>query len=229
MRHPRRHWQSLGPFQRFSRRFNNLPSNYLLFGILGINGIIFAAWSYVQVFHNTAYRPPSVKWLTRWLQDNFINSYENLRNGRFWTLVTSTFSHAQPGHALFNGLTFWFLAPTALAVLGNAHFLVLYLGSGAFASLVSLVWNKERNYHSHGASGAIYALASFFAFAAPRAQFLLFFVVPMPAWACIGSIACFDVYNALTRRFSSLDSAGHVGGLTAGAIYWIMRTRFRLL
>ena len=161
-----------------------------------------------------------------------------------WTLITSTFSHAQPGHALFNGLTFWFLAPTALAVLGNAQFLALYLGStsfapthspilsfdpvlfvqklsgGAFASLSSLVWNKNRNYHSHGASGAhhrsplvnvptllltygagaIYALASFFAFAAPRAQFLLFFVVPMPAWACIGAIACFDVYNAFTRR-----------------------------
>ena len=49
-------------------------------------------------------------------------------------------------------------------------------------------------------SGAIYALASFFAFAAPRAKFLLFFVVPMPAWACIGAIACFDVYNAFTRR-----------------------------
>jgi rhomboid-like protein len=46
-----------------------------------------------------------------------------------WTLVTSSFSHAEPGHALLNGLTFWFLAPTALAVLGNAQFLVLYLGS----------------------------------------------------------------------------------------------------
>jgi membrane associated rhomboid family serine protease len=102
-------------------------------------------------------------------------------------------------------------------------------------------------------------LASFFAFAAPNARFLLFFVVPMPAWACIGGIACFDVYNAITRRvrhpfilsfflaasqekilhhniaktllytqFSTLDSAGHIGGLTAGALYWILRTRFRL-
>jgi hypothetical protein len=49
-------------------------------------------------------------------------------------------------------------------------------------------------------AGAVYALASFFAFAAPNARFLLFFVVPMPAWACIGAIACFDAYNAVTRR-----------------------------
>jgi len=230
-RRPHRDWKPPGPLQRLSRRFNAIPSSYIVFGILGINGVVFTAWTYVLLFKDSPYTgrpPPSARWLARWLQDNFINSHENLRKGRFWTLITSTFSHAQPGHALLNGLTFWFLAPTALAVLGNAQFLVLYLGSGAFSSLSSLVWNKERNYHSHGASGAIYALASFFAFAAPRARFLLFFVVPMPAWACIGAIACFDVYNAFTRRFSTLDSAGHVGGLTAGALYWIMRTRFRL-
>jgi membrane associated rhomboid family serine protease len=50
-----------------------------------------------------------------------------------WTLVTSTFSHADPGHALFNGLTFWFLAPTALMVLGNVQFLALYLGSASLS------------------------------------------------------------------------------------------------
>lgn len=230
--HTSRDWRPPGRFRRFVRRLDFIPQSYILFGILGINGVVFAAWTYVQMFHGMGPRygvpPPDVKYLARWLQDNFMNSYENLRRGRIWTLVTSTFSHAEPGHAFLNGLTFWFLAPTALAVLGNAQFLVLYLGSGAFASLTSLAWNKHRNYHSHGASGAIYALASFFAFAAPNARFLLFFVVPMPAWACIGGIACFDVYNAVTRRFSSLDSAGHVGGLTAGALYWFMRTRFRL-
>jgi hypothetical protein len=40
----------LGPWERFSRRFNTIPKNYLIFGILGINGVIFAAWSYVQIF-----------------------------------------------------------------------------------------------------------------------------------------------------------------------------------
>ena len=182
----RRDWRPPG-------RFDYIPQYYIIFGILGINGVVFAAWSYVRMFHvrppftrscnpsvvcsqthsvqGTASRygvpPPDVKWLARWLQDNFINSYENLRRGRLyvqssllhtvtvqltripsrahththtrsshipffplsWTLVTSTFSHAEPGHALFNGLTFWFLAPTALRVLGNTQFLMLYLGS----------------------------------------------------------------------------------------------------
>jgi membrane associated rhomboid family serine protease len=60
-----------------------------------------------------------------------------------WTLITSTFSHAQPGHAFLNGLTFWFLAPTALLVLGNAQFLALYLGSASpvFSSFSSPLKN----------------------------------------------------------------------------------------
>ena len=56
-RTPRRHWQPVGPFQRFRQRFDNIPSNYLLFGILGINGAVFAAWSYVQLFQVRPHSP----------------------------------------------------------------------------------------------------------------------------------------------------------------------------
>ena len=38
-----------GPF-RFGRQFNAIPANYILFGVLGINGVVFAAWTYVQMF-----------------------------------------------------------------------------------------------------------------------------------------------------------------------------------
>ena len=64
-RDPRRHWQLVGPFQRFRRRFDNIPSNYLLFGILGINGAVFAAWSYVQLFQVRPTFPSTSWWLTR--------------------------------------------------------------------------------------------------------------------------------------------------------------------
>ncbi len=51
MRHrPRSHLQPDGPFHRFRRRFDNIPPNYLIIGILGINGAIFATWSYIQIF-----------------------------------------------------------------------------------------------------------------------------------------------------------------------------------
>lgn len=45
-----------GPF-KFGRQFNAIPANYILFGVLGINGVIFAAWTYVQMFQ---VRPPLI-------------------------------------------------------------------------------------------------------------------------------------------------------------------------
>ena len=52
--HAHRDWRPPGPFQRFSRRFNRIPSSYIIFGILGINGVVFAAWSYVRLFQVTS-------------------------------------------------------------------------------------------------------------------------------------------------------------------------------
>jgi hypothetical protein len=114
-RRVRRDRKPPGPLKRLGRRFNAIPANYIIFGVLGINGVVFAAWSYVQMFQvcflcsplrpfpacfepsiartcltrapisqGSPYvkPPPSARWLARWLQDNFINSYENLRKGR---------------------------------------------------------------------------------------------------------------------------------------------------
>jgi len=49
----------------------------------------------------------------------------------------------------------------------------------------------------------------------PRQTFLLYFVVPMPAWVLIGGIFAWDAYSAVFAP-STTDSAGHVGGLAAG-------------
>jgi rhomboid-like protein len=80
----------------------------------------------------------------------------------------------------------------------------------------------------------------------PQTQFLLFFVVPMPAWLFAGGIfavsplllhihSCccpstiyivkdhntradtqYDLFGALYRPNSTTDSAGHLGGIVAG-------------
>src|SRR5712671_4959032 len=48
--HARRDWQPPGPLRKLRRWFDNIPQNYIVFGILGLNGVVFAAWSYVQLF-----------------------------------------------------------------------------------------------------------------------------------------------------------------------------------
>jgi rhomboid-like protein len=59
----------------------------------------------------------------------------------------------------------------------------------------------------------------------PKTTFLLFFVLPMPAWALIGGMFAYDAYSAVTNPGSGTDSAGHVGGIVAGlaAAAWARR------
>ncbi len=82
---------------------------------------------------------------------------------------------------------------------------------------------------------------------APRATFLLFGIVPMPAWAFVGGVFLFDSYSAMSEMVRNLstallnsrlihrylqrkgtDTAGHVGGLLAGIGYYLLRARFRI-
>lgn len=58
---------------------------------------------------------------------------------------------------------------------------------GVVSSAISLAFSRFSTpqnpwYQSHGASGAVYGTIAFFAAAYPRTTFLLFFVVPVPAW-----------------------------------------------
>lgn len=81
------------------------------------------------------------------------------------------------------------------------------------SATVSLLFNHFVNrqnpyYAAHGASGATYGAISFFAAAYPRQTFLLFFVVPVPAWLCVSGVFAWDLYNGLFRRGGMTDSAG---------------------
>ena len=125
---------------------------------------------------------------------------------------------------------------------------------GIVASLAGIAW---RNYTegpgraqpsgSHGASGAIYSVISFFACLAPTATFLLFGIIPVPAWAMVTGIFLYDGYGAVNHQVSlsrvcswcrdsrligdqrvRTDTAGHIGGLLAGIGYFIAK-RFRML
>ncbi|GAA5937513.1 hypothetical protein JCM3775_001250 [Rhodotorula graminis] len=204
-------------------RIDAVPGQYLVYGLIAVNVGVYGAWQYGN---ELALRFRDASWL-KFLQRNFTVSWQNITSGRVWTLVTSAFSHEGTGHILVNMLSLYFMAPAVMAILGNTAFLGLYLFAGVTASAFSLVVNhfvtKNPFYAAHGASGATYGAISFFACAFPRTTFLLFFVVPVPAWLCVSGIFAWDVYNGLWRRGGMTDSAGHVGGVLAGVLFFLRK------
>ncbi|KAJ9121159.1 hypothetical protein QFC24_004833 [Naganishia onofrii] len=191
---------------------------FVVYGLIGLNVAIYGLWQYAHTSWSRFRDPSLYYWMTR----NFIVSEANFAAGRLHTLLTACFSHSTSSHIFLNMLGLYFIAPATVGLLGTTGFLGLYLGGGIISSLVSLGWhrivtgNRGKPRGSEGASGAIYASLAYFAAMFPQAKFLMFFIVPMPAWVAVGGIFAYDLYQSILVPTSMTDSAGHIGGILAG-------------
>lgn len=163
---------------------------------------------------------------------NFILNMPNVLAGRVWVLLTSCFSHMTTAHILVNSIGLWFAAPAVASILGTSGYLLFYLGAGLFSAICSLAWQSltpgRRVFGSEGASGAIYGCMAFFGTMFPRSTFLLFFVIPMPAWALLSGVFVWDLWNTMFNPASRIDGAGHIGGIIAGvATAVVCKRRYR--
>jgi membrane associated rhomboid family serine protease len=122
-------------------RVGGLSHMWLLYWIVGINIAVLATWHYA---FNSAqrYKDPG---LYLWMDRNFLLSRPNLDAGRFWTILTSTFSHVGLDHIAMNMVSLMFMAPPILSLLGPASFSLLYLGAGLGAAVFSMEWRRYVN------------------------------------------------------------------------------------
>lgn len=109
---------------------------------------------------------------------------------------------------------------------------------GVFSSLFShtlstLTPTSYKSTHptsSIGASGAIFSIISFFTCLSPSTTFLLFGIVPCPAWGVIAGTIAYDGYNSWLQSkgqkgVGNTDGLAHIGGIVAGAVYFVLKIR----
>lgn len=145
-------------------------------------------------------------------------------SGAWWRLLTCTFLHVNTFHLMNNMIMLFAAGAFVEDALGRVKFLVLYFGSGFFASLASYLHaGPFSTMVSVGASGAIFG------------------VVGALVWVVVRNKGR---YRRLTVRgmlfmlilsvyygFSSgglVDNAAHLGGLAAGFVLSILLYRHRL-
>jgi hypothetical protein len=102
----RRSFHSSGAHQQqhLPGGLGGMPPEYLVFGIVGINALVYMGWQNPNLWG--------------FLNTHFVSSMTHLRRGYLHTLLTSSASHQNFGHLFSNMFTLYFFGQSLVHVLG---------------------------------------------------------------------------------------------------------------
>lgn len=149
----------------------------------------------------------------------------------WWKFLTAGFAHSPSDirHVFFNMFTLWIFGRSLEAKYGRAEFLRFYLTAIVLASIAWAVIEKSAGAPEQagmiGASGAVFAVVIAFAMNFPRQQLLLFFAIPVPAWALGAAYIVFDVFNMFKEVPPGSPKIAHYAHF-AGALFGFLYVHF---
>lgn len=163
------------------------------------------------------------------MEDNFVVSWNALMEGRYWTLLTSVFSHNLLIHILVNMFVLRSFGSLIEEVLGSYRFFKFYLAAGILGSIVHAAVS---NYYLHspdigavGASGAIAGLVVLFSLLYPREKILIFALIPVPAMLGAFLLVGLDLWGLTAQAHGGglpIGHGAHLGGAAMGLLYYIL-------
>ena len=160
----------------------------------------------------------------------------------FWwpSLLTSQFLHAGWLHMLANMLYLWIFGDNVEDRIGHGRYLLFYLGAGAAAGVIQILFNPFSSVPMLGASGAIAAVMGAYFVLYPQSRVLTaIFVVIFFDLVEIPAIFFLGIWF-LTQLLSGVGAIGlpnasggtafwaHIGGFAMGvAVGAVLRSRDR--
>jgi membrane associated rhomboid family serine protease len=160
----------------------------------------------------------------RWLVDHMALEGDLFRRPwNAWQLLTAGFLH-EPGslrHIGWNMFELWLFGRDVEAIYGRKEFLRLYL---SLIVLSSLVWvisatAMHRLGPMYGASGAVVGVMILYVLHYPHRTFLLFFVVPVPAWL-LGTVCIVQNVLGFGTGMGEIAYEAHLGGAAFAYLYY---------
>jgi len=146
------------PYQEPRRIGPNLNPNFAVSAVIAACASV---WGYQYIYTQELLQTGSRK--ARRALDQFENtmvcSLNNIKAGRHYTLLTSTFTHISPWHLAFNMMVLWGFGTSVTMAFGAPTFAILWVGAGLTGGLVqTYAWMQEGGNKDHravGASGSI--------------------------------------------------------------------------
>ncbi|HEX9366929.1 MAG TPA: rhomboid family intramembrane serine protease [Vicinamibacterales bacterium] len=176
-----------------------------------------------------------------WLEQ-FVGAYAVVPAWFWWpSLFTSQFLHSGWMHILWNMIYLWIFGDNVEDRLGHVGFLFFYLGAGAAAALLQILFNPFSAVPMLGASGAIAAVMGAYFVLYPQSRvltaiFLVFFfdLVEIPAIFFLGIWFLLQLINGIGSLGIANAAAGgtafwaHIGGFVVGvSVGAVLRSRDR--
>lgn len=149
--------------------------------------------------------------------------YPTFLGGQVWRLATYMFLHdpSTPFHLLFNMLALWMFGQEIESRWGSRQFTFFYffsgIGSGVF-SLVNLFSPVMQFTPVIGASGAVLALLTVYAYYYPDRKVLLFFILPINIRLVVLGYALFSLYGSIAPH-GVISHLTHLGGILIAIAY----------
>ncbi len=156
-------------------------------------------------------------------------TFDGLRSGQIWRLVTYAFLHARADlwHLIMNMLMVWWLGSTLERMYGSREFLWFYLGSAVFGAIGHIAWGVTWGFPSPvvGASGCAMAIMMLYAIHFPRQQIYLMGLIPVEMRWLVAFYVLADMQPVLLtisgeQVMSGVAHVVHLGGLLYGWLYY---------
>ncbi|AYN04474.1 MULTISPECIES: rhomboid family intramembrane serine protease [unclassified Flavobacterium] len=158
---------------------------------------------------------------------SFFRKYEfhvgSIRSGEQIRMLTSGFLHVDMMHLLFNMLTLYFFAPVVINHLGSFSFILIYIGSLVFGSLLTMVFHKnDYSYRAVGASGAVTGVLYSAILLQPNMMLGIFFIIPMPAYLFGILYLLYSIYGMRAKN-DNIGHTAHFGGAIGGYMITLIK------
>ena len=137
-----------------------------------------------------------------------------------FSIIGCTFRHDTVIHLASNLLTLWLFGLFLHEDVGRGTFLAIFLASGVTGSYSTLLYNVYRKQwmtYITGASTATLGVTAAACTLRPTGSITVFgYTVPVYAWMYLALISVMEVAAAVKALKTTIDHAGHVGGIIAG-------------
>jgi len=158
----------------------------------------------------------------------FFHKYQfrigNIRSGEQYRMITSGFLHADIPHLAFNMIALFSFAGVVTQLLGTFSFVIIYVTSLVFGSLLTIYFHKnDLGYSAVGASGAVTGVIYSAILLVPNLPINIMFIpIDIPGYIFGVLYLLYSIYGMKAKN-DNIGHTAHIGGAIGGYIFTLTK------